>query len=162
MATPGVDSMVREKHFSGRRDRKLSAMNPNEKSKRRRKSEKKKMSRVSRFETGDFVWAKAFLYTWWPGRVYLRGVSTVSVAFFGCDKTRRFCVTDVRDFEEDYPQMIRTVEARLEDEIDRVLGEFGKSVERKGLSGFRAEEVLGFVKEMAVSKWVGDSGAASV
>ncbi|KAK1294077.1 hypothetical protein QJS10_CPA16g01222 [Acorus calamus] len=121
MAPPGVDCMVREKRFSGRRDHKLSAMNPNEKSKRRRKSEKKEMSRVSRFETGDFVWAKAFPYTWWPGRVYLRGVSTVSVAFFGCDKRRRFCVTDVRDFEEDYPQMIRTVEARLEDEIDRVL-----------------------------------------
>ncbi|XP_038977012.1 uncharacterized protein LOC113461433 [Phoenix dactylifera] len=128
------------------------------------------------FENGDIVWAKAFPYTWWPGRIDRIKNSSALVSFYGCAKRQWFRVHEIRGFEENYSQMSKMIGMKFSANIDLALEElswrtaFGlmcfcqnSAAEATGMlveqtaqvrKGFESTEILGFVLDVAVSAWV--------
>ncbi|EHA8586554.1 hypothetical protein COCNU_scaffold000525G000020 [Cocos nucifera] len=130
------------------------------------------------FENGDIVWAKAFPYAWWPGRIDRIKNSLVLVSFYGCTKSQWFRVPEIRGFEENYTHMSKMIGAKFSANINLALEELSwrtaiglmcscqnSAVEATGSlvdqtaqvrKGFEPTDILGFVLDVAVSAWVED------
>lgn len=130
------------------------------------------------FENGHIVWAKAFPYTWWPGRIDRIKNSSVLVSFYGCTKSQWFRVPEIRGFEENYSHMSKMIGVKLSANINLALEEFSWrtalglmcscqnfAVEATGVlvdqtaqarKGFEPTEILDFVLDVAVFAWVED------
>ncbi|XP_073104839.1 uncharacterized protein [Elaeis guineensis] len=130
------------------------------------------------FENGDIVWAKAFPYTWWPGRIDRIKNSSGLVSFYGCTKSQWFRVPEIRGFEENYTHMSKKIGMKLSANINLALEELSwrtalglmcscqnSAVEATGVlvdqtaqvrKGFEPTDILGFVLDVAVSAWVED------
>ncbi|WOK95930.1 hypothetical protein Cni_G04637 [Canna indica] len=127
------------------------------------------------FRDGDLIWAKAFAYTWWPGRIETTKGSLAFVSFYGCGKIRWVRASEIRAFEEYYVRMVKMGGAKLPNAFDLALKDF----ERRTALGltcscrnpiressecmddhivesrkrFDLSEMLDFVLDMAVGAW---------
>ncbi|CAD5181464.1 unnamed protein product [Musa acuminata subsp. malaccensis] len=130
-----------------------------------------------RFGIGDVVWAKAFAYTWWPGRIEKMRGSSAWVSFYGCVKSRLVRVVEIHGFEESYARMLRIGGVKLSDAVRLALEDLQRRTAlglmcscRSSAMGvsedlddqiaeatrFEPMEMLGFVLDVATSAWVGE------
>ncbi|RRT62740.1 hypothetical protein B296_00042450, partial [Ensete ventricosum] len=130
-----------------------------------------------RFGIGDAVWAKAFAYTWWPGRIEKMRGSSAWVSFYGCVKSRWVRVVEIHGFEESYARMLRIGGVKLSDAVGLAWDDLQRRTALALMCSFRRSamgasedlddkiaearrfepmEMLGFVLDVATSAWVGE------
>ncbi|KAH7547676.1 hypothetical protein JRO89_XS14G0001300 [Xanthoceras sorbifolium] len=116
---------------------------------------------------GDLVWARVlFPHKWWPGLLLRRDSLGCFVSFFGFQNSRYFHPYEISSFEQYFKLHIHTCTCPTANILlDRAFKLLSQKLafnlkfhtSRSITDLFRPQEVLGFVRTLAVSPWVEDA-----